>query len=386
MKLNGKGQVMSRSYIQYPLVKGLASRQAHADLPAGTFEREMSKEGFFGPAAFFYHPHPPTGWSSFEGPLSPRAFDLTKLAATPAMPWDTKVLLHNAHTELRYWTLTADMSALARNADGDQLLFLHRGSGHLYCDFGHMEIRTGDYVVLPRGTMWRIDVREPMLILMIQATSSSFTLPDKGLVGPHALFDPALLDTPEIDDAFKAQQSATRETQVKVKARGHVSTITYPYNPLDIVGWHGDLSVCRINVKDIRPLVSHRYHLPPSAHTSFLANRFVVCTFVPRPFETDHGAIKVPFFHNNDDYDEVIFYHDGDFFSRDNIHPGMITYHPSGFTHGPHPKALSRMLEQPNAATEEYAVMIDTRDTLLVGEAADSVEWLDYKYSWKVKA
>ena len=102
----------------------------------------------------------------------------------------------------------------------------------------------------------------------------------------------------------------------------------------------------RINVRDIRPVMSHRYHLPPSVHTTFLSDRFVVCTFMPRPFETDPGALKVPFFHNNDDYDEVIFYHAGDFFSRDNIHPGMMTFHPGGFTHGPHPKALARMFEQ----------------------------------------
>ena len=119
---------------------------------------------------------------------------------------------------------------------------------------------------------------------------------------------------------------------------------------------------CRLNVKDIRPLASHRVHLPPSAHTTFVAERFVVATFVPRPFETDPGAIKVPFFHNNDDYDEVIFYHAGDFFSRDNIKPGMMTFHPSGFTHGPHPKALESMLEQKKPATDEVAVMIDARD------------------------
>ena len=90
--------------------------------------------------------------------------------------------------------------------------------------------------------------------------------------------------------------------------------------------------------------MSHRYHLPPSVHTTFVADRFVVCTFVPRPFESDPGALKVPFFHTNDDFDEVIFYHAGDFFSRDNIRPGMVTFHPSGFTHGPHPKALRRQL------------------------------------------
>ena len=136
-----------------------------------------------------------------------------------------------------------------------------------------------------------------------------------------------MLDTPRIDDAFKDQQDDT-EWRVAIKRRDAISTVTYPFNPLDAVGWHGDLCVVRINVRDLRPLMSHRYHLPPSAHTTFLADRFVVCTFVPRPFESDPGAMKVPFFHNNDDYDEVIFYHAGNFFSRDNIHPGMITLHP----------------------------------------------------------
>ena len=111
----------------------------------------------------------------------------------------------------------------------------------------------------------------------------------------------------------------------------------------------------------IRPLMSHRYHLPPSAHTTFVADRFVVCTFAPRPFETDPGAIKVPFFHNNDDYDEVIFYHAGDFFSRDNIQPGMMTFHPCGFTHGPHPKAFAAGAKAAKTMTDEVAVMIDAR-------------------------
>ena len=129
--------------------------------------------------------------------------------------------------------------------------------------------------------------------------------------------------------------------------------------------------------------MSHRYHLPPSAHTTFMAGRFVVCTFVPRPFETDPGALKVPFFHNNDDYDEVLFYHAGEFFSRDNIHPGMMTLHPCGFTHGPHPKALEKAFEQSAPGTNEVAVMIDTRDALHVADDASAVEWPGYVDSWK---
>jgi homogentisate 1,2-dioxygenase len=374
-----------KRYIGHPRVEGRASRQAHADLPPGTYEREMSKEGFFGPAAFFHHRHPPTGWSSFEGPLSPHAFDLTKLEAVAAHPWSAPDLLFNANCRLRFWRVSGRMDALARNADGDELLFVHQGRGDLFCDFGHLAFEAGDYIVLPRGTMWRLDCAEPTALLMIEATNASYMLPEKGLVGGHAIFDPAMLDAPRVDEAFLAQQDE-KAWRVAVKRRNAVSTVTFPYNPLDAIGWHGDLSVCRINVRDIRPLMSHRYHLPPSAHTTFVGNRFVVCTFVPRPFETDPGAIKIPFFHNNDDYDEVIFYHAGDFFSRDNIHPGMVTLHPGGFTHGPHPKALSRMLVQSKPATDEYAVMVDTRDALEIAPAAAKVEWAGYVDSWKSPA
>lgn len=375
---------MARKWIYASRTEGTASRQAHADLPEGTYEREMSKEGFFGPAAFLHHKRPPTGWSNFEGPLKPCAFDLTRLEVPDASPWAAPVVLHNASCEIRFWKLDAAMPALARNGDGDQILFIHTGAGSLFCDFGHLTVEAGDYVVLPRGTMWRLAPSQPVAVLMIEATNSHYTLPDKGLVGPHAIFDPALFDVPAMDEAFRAQQAhADHEWRVEVKKRGQVSVITYPYNPLDAVGWHGELHPVRINVRHIRPLMSHRYHVPPSAHTTFVADRFVVCTFAPRPFETDPGALKVPFFHNNDDYDEVLFYHAGDFFSRDNIDAGMMTFHPSGFTHGPHPKALKNMLTQSKPATNEYAVMIDTRDPLNVGEDAARVENPDYVNSWK---
>jgi homogentisate 1,2-dioxygenase len=372
-----------KRYISFPRVEGQASRQAHADLPDGTYEREISKEGFFGPAAHLYHRHPPTGWVDFEGPLRPHAFDLTKLGEAAASPWEAAEILHNASVRVRFWRATGAMDHLVRNADGDELLFVHQGRGELFCDYGHLSFGIGDYIVVPRGTMWRLECDEPLCALLIEASNSSYSLPEKGLVGPHAIFDPAMLDVPRIDDAFRAQQSDTQRWSVRIKRRGQLSTVTYPFNPLDAVGWHGDLSVVRLNVRDIRPLMSHRYHLPPSAHTTFVGNRFVVCTFVPRPFESDPGALKVPFFHNNDDYDEMLFYHAGDFFSRDNIHPGMMTLHPAGFTHGPHPKALKNVLRQPKSATDEIAVMVDARDALEIGSAARSVEWAGYVDSWK---
>ncbi len=375
-----------RNWISFPRVEGTASRQAHADLPSGTYEREMGKEGFFGPATQFYHIHPPTGWTSWEGPLRPRAFDLTRINSIAASPWEADAVLSNAHLRFRQWRTEGRMDRLVRNGDGDELIFVHEGSGSLFCDFGHLRFRDGDYIVLPRGTMWRIECDGPATVLLIEATNDSYRLPDKGMLGAHAIFDPAMLDVPAIDAAFTAQQKADGAWRVDVKRRNHLSTVTYPFNPLDAIGWKGDLAPVRINWRDLRPVMSHRYHLPPSVHTTFLAGRFVVCTFVPRPFESDPGALKVPFFHNNDDFDEMIFYHRGSFFSRDNIHPGMVTLHPCGFTHGPHPKALQGMFTPKKGETDEVAVMIDARDALDIATLPEGVEFAGYAESWRASA
>jgi homogentisate 1,2-dioxygenase len=373
-----------KNWIPFAHVEGRASRQAHADLPAGTYEREIGKEGFFGPATQLHHRHPPTGWIAWEGPLRPRAFDLVELGERSDMPTSAAEILGNAAVRLRWWRTSGTMPALVRNADGDELLFVHEGEAELYCDYGHLSIRDGDYVVLPRGTMWRLECRGEASLLMIEATNQSYRFPDRGLAGQQAIFDPAMLDVPRIDDAFLAQQDE-REWNVVIRRRGALSTVTYPFNPLDAVGWHGTLAPVRLNWRDIRPLMSHRVHLPPSAHSTFVADRFVVCTFVPRPIESDPGALKVPFFHNNDDYEEVIFYHRGEFFSRDDIHPGMVTFHPSGFTHGPHPKAFAAGAKHARKETDEVAVMIDARDALEVAPAASEVERDGYVDSWKAR-
>ncbi|MDE2500415.1 MAG: homogentisate 1,2-dioxygenase [Alphaproteobacteria bacterium] len=372
----------AKNWIELPRVEGETSRQAHADLPSGTFEREIGRDGFFGPASHLYHRHPPTGWTSFEGPLRPRAFDAKAAGAAMPSPFDAALLLSNANTKLRIWVCERPMPTLARNADGDELLFIHSGDGELFCDFGHLSYREGDYILLPRGVMWRLEPKGRTTTLLIEATNSAYKLPERGLLGPHAIFDPAALDTPKLDDLFRTQADE-REWKVEVKRRGALSTITYPFNPLDAVGWKGNLTVTRLNWRDIRPVMSHRYHIPPSVHATFVADRFVVCTFVPRPIESDPGALKVPFFHSNDDYDEVIFYHAGEFFSRDNIRPGMMTWHPNGFTHGPHPKAFAAGAKAAKTMTDEVAVMIDTRDPLDMSGAAEDVEDRSYADSWK---
>ena len=371
-----------KNWISFPRTEGTASRQAHCDLPEGTYEREAGREGFFGPATQFHHRHPPTGWVKWEGPLRPRAYDLNKLETAAATPWSAQRVLGNGAMAIRFWRCEGIMEQLARNADGDDVLFFHSGCGHLYCDYGHLEFRDGDYVLMPRGTAWRLECDEPAAVLMVEATNDVFKLPGKGIVGNHAIFDPAILDTPSIDEAFLAQQDE-EEWSIAIKRQNVVSTVTYPFNPLDAIGWHGDLAPVRINWRDIRPMMSARYHLPPSAHTTFVAYRVVVCTFAPRPIESDPGALKLPFYHSNDDYDEFIFYHKGQFFSRDNIHPGMTTWHPAGFPHGPHPKAYEAAMKHDRKETDEVAVMVDTRDPMDAGDLPPGVEWEGYVDSWK---
>ncbi len=370
-----------RAWISLPRIEGAGSRQAHADVPADAFERELGRDGFYGPSTQMLHRHPPTAWTGFEGPLRPRAFDTTRLEFATTSPWEARGLLGNAHLSVRLWRARSSMDHLVRNGDGDELVFVHEGRGQLFCDYGHLAFRDGDFILLPRGTMWRVEIGEPVVALLIEASNDSYQLPEKGIVGAHAVFDPAVLDTPALDAAFRAQQSES-EWRVVIKRRGALSTQMFPFNPLDALGWQGTLAPVRFNWRDIRPVMSHRMHLPPSVHTIFSAGRFVVCAFTPRPLESDPGALKLPFFHNNDDYDEVIFYHRGTFTSRDNIHPGMITLHPCGFTHGPHPKAFVAAQQSSRSATDEVAVMIDARDALDVMAEAGRVEWVDYVKSW----
>lgn len=360
--------------------QGVASRQAHTSLPPNTFEREMGAHGFNGPSSHFYHRRPPTDWSRIEGPLRPRAFELTKLDPS-GCPLRALTVLASPSCAVSFWKADGDMDHLVRNADGDMLVFLHQGACDFFSDFGHLAVKSGDYLLVPRGTMWRLEGCEGVETLIIEATERRLGLPDKGMLGNHALFDSALFDVPVFSEAWSVQCNSENPWNVVVKRRGELSSIHYDYNPLDALGWKGDLAPVRFNVRDFRPVMSHRYHLPPSVHATFVSERFMVSTFAPRPFETSEDAIKVPFFHNNDDYDEVIFYHRGEFMSRDNIGPGAMTLHPSGITHGPQPGALQNMLRQSRPMTNEYAVMIDVNEGLTVGSGVPEIR--DYAESWK---
>ena len=148
-----------RKWISFPKQEGTSSRQAHPDFPEqAIYEREAGRSGFFGPATHFHHQHAPTGWSEWEGPLKPRAFDFNQLTEqAPENPWLTPDLLSNSSCKFRIWHCSENMPYLVRNADGDDLLFVHEGSGHLYCDYGHIHLVKGDYFLVPRSTNWRLE-------------------------------------------------------------------------------------------------------------------------------------------------------------------------------------------------------------------------------------
>ncbi|MFT5585721.1 MAG: homogentisate 1,2-dioxygenase [Cognaticolwellia sp.] len=357
--------------------KGRVTRQAHVDIPEGTVEEEYAREGFAGRVSHLYRSSPPVDWINIEGPLRPRALHTGKLPGLGPDWIDGRVpFLQNGDVVLAWAELHSEMPYYFRNADGDEVLFVHQGQGRLETDFGMLNYARGDYLVIPRGTVYRLVPTQATKVLVI-VTREQVRLPDRGIAGKHALFDPAMMDTPELGPMPKPDA----HWQLKVQRLGQITTITYPHNPITTVGWKGDLTVWRINVRDIRPMMSERYHLPPTAHVTFLTDSVVICSFLPRGLETgDEGALKVPFFHSNIDFDEVLFYHDGDFFSREGIDAGMVTFHPQGIHHGPQPGAVKAA--HGKQRTNEQAVMVDTRNPLQITEQGESAERSDYWTSW----
>lgn len=362
-------------------MRGKVTRQAHVDLPEGTVEEEYAREGFFGRSAHLYRQRPPVGWSRIEGDLRPHALHVADLPGLGGDWVAARVpFLRNDDVTLRLAHLDAPMSCCFRNADGDETLFVHAGAGRIETDFGPLDYRPGDYLVLPRGTVYRLlpDDAAPSTFLVIE-TAGEVRLPDKGLLGKHALFDPAVIDVPE---PAPPTDDGRAEWELRVQRGGRFTSVFYPHHPIDVVGWKGDLTVWRINVADICPVLSDRYHLPPSAHCTFVADGVLICTFLPRPLENgDPGALKVPFYHSNIDYDEVLFYHQGTFFSRTGIEAGMVTFHPRGLPHGPQPGAVEA--SKAKTHTDEIAVMVDTRRPLELTEQGAAVSAPDYWKSWQ---
>lgn len=304
--------------------KGQTTLQAHVDVPEGLYEEEYARQGFFGRTSHLYRHQPPVGWTAIEGDLRPEALRVLEMAELSNEDfWEGRVaFLHNDDVVISLSRLEKPMPYYFRNADGDEVFFVHKGSGELETDFGPLAYEPGDYLVIPRGTVYRFTPAETTSLLIVESFGE-VSIPDRGMLGRHALFDTDVIQTPTPD--AKRYEGLTGEWTLRIKRMGRFTTVTYPFNPITTVGWKGDLTVWQLNVRDIRPVMSERYHLPPSAHTTWLMKNAVICTFLPRSLENgDPGAMKVPFYHSNIDFDEVLFYHAGDFFSRAGIEPGMV--------------------------------------------------------------
>jgi homogentisate 1,2-dioxygenase len=354
---------------------GLYTKQAHVRVPEGHFEEEHGRKGFFGRVSHLYHTHMPTGWSQIDGDLLPR--NLPPVFADPALTNAFVPMLGNADVQLSLGRWEKSFTNYFRNADFDEMYFAHDGAGRFETVYGPLAFKKGDYVVLPRGTTYKLFIDSPAAFLRIES-ASEFEQPTRGILGPNALYDQTAIVVPEA--AHGSEQHLAAYT-VEVKRLGKMTRVTYPFNPLDASGWKGSLYPWKLSIYDYCPITSHRYHMPPSAHTTMVAKNFVVCSFVARPLEHEsEGVLKVPFFHANIDYDEVLFYHAGDFFSRDNIDAGAITFHPQGVHHGPHPKAFARGAKR--EFTDEYAVMVDARHPLEMSEEWKRLENKDYWKSW----
>lgn len=357
--------------------QGKTTRQGHKGIPEGLFEEEQGLKGFFGPVSHLLKSKPSTRWTSIEGPLRPHMYDLIKIGQ------NEQRLLFNSDLTLT-WKFEPKNQPLygRRNADGDLLYFCHKGRGEFLTEYGLLSFRAGEYTVMPKCITHTLAPSEDSAFLVIENRSSHFEQPNRGLVGRHALYDENTLAKPNLDLMHERLNNLEDGIfEIRVKRNDQYTSFKYTDTIYDTVGWKGDLYPYGLHMDNIMPLMSHRAHLPPSAHTTFVAREFIVCSFLPRPLEKDADALKVPFYHQNIDYDEVIFYHDGDFFSRDNLHAGMMSFHPAGFPHGPHPKAFKNIGNK--TETNEYAVMIDSRQNLVADPGLQQFELMSYWQSWK---
>ncbi len=357
---------------------GVYTKQAHVKIPKGHFEEEHGRKGFFGRVSQLYHQTPPVNWTHIEGDLKPRC--LPPLFSKQLPQNEFIPFLKNNDVILNVAFYNKSFEKFFRNADYDELFFIHEGEGVIETTYGPIEYQKGDYIVIPRGTTYKLYKKADTKLLKIES-SGEFEEPSRGLLGPNALYDQTAKYIPK---AALGSENNQPEYHLEIKRLGKLTTVTYPNNPLTAVGWKGSVYPWKISIYDYCPITSHRYHIPPSGHTTFVAPNFVVCSFVERPLEDEkHDVLKVPFYHSNIDYDEVLFYHQGNFFSRDNIDKGSVTFHPQGIHHGPHPNAFKK--GSGRDYTDEYAVMIDARHPLEPTSWFLENENKNYWKSWMVK-
>jgi homogentisate 1,2-dioxygenase len=262
------------------------------------------------------------------------------------------------------------MPFFARNADADELHFVHRGSGRLETEYGPLAYEPGDYLLLPKGTTHRFVPAESgdPLALVIESRQR-ITFPDWGLLGRHYVFDPAIAETPEPEP----HRDEGGEWEVRVKRLGRFTSLFYDFHPLDVVGWKGDVAPLKLRFGDVRGVGSHRIHLPPTVHATFQADGFLLMSMGSRPLEREDAARQGPPFHRNVDYDEVNFCHLFEGVSGTGWRTGWLRLFPQGFHHGTEIRP-----DQVTPPVRRALVMIDVVRPLTVLDAAmtaSTTEW-----------
>ena len=373
---------------RFPLKNGVYPNQAHVRVPEGTYEMEYGREGFFGEATHLYTKEMPSAWKRIEGSLKPIAMDcrtietsdLTDARGTPALLMQSMAACARRSLSIYLTRRREPMPFLYRTVDGDELYFFHRGVGVIETEFGILPYRPGDYVIIPKGCIYRLVPESKDTLAIISESRTALGIPDRGLLGSHALFDPGVIQYPDFDQKRSGLNGG--DVELQVKRPGIRSKLFFDYNPIEnVVGYKGTVLPSKLNVRDFRPISSMRYHVPPTAGATFASSEVYVVTFAPRPLGDDE-VLRLPYYHRNVDYDEVIFYHEGVFFSRGGIEPGMLTLHPMGIDHGPQPQAWERDRQGLTKQTNEYAVALDAVEPLFVTSEGAKGIIEAYSTSW----
>ncbi|MBC7722081.1 MAG: homogentisate 1,2-dioxygenase [Pedobacter sp.] len=356
-------------------------------------EQLFSTEGFSNDSSLLYHYHPPTQIIATDEPLdiSPKVVEekmlkhrsLEGFKIPPAADYlqSRKAVLVNKDCHI---VLAAPTQSLTdyfyKNADADELIFVHEGSGKLLTQYGELTFGYGDYLIIPRGCIYQIHFDTDVNRLLIVESFSPIRYPKRYVSKNGQLLE----NSPFCERDIRTPQNLTGidllgDFTIKTKKQGILYGLHYAHHPFDVVGWDGCCYPFAFSIHDFEPITG-RVHQPPPVHQTFEANNFVVCSFVPRLYDYHPQSIPAPYNHSNIDSDELLYYVDGDFMSRKNVTRGMMTLHPAGIPHGPHPGTVEKSIGKTN--TQELAVMIDTFHPLQLTETAIAIENEGYLMSW----
>jgi len=356
-------------------------------------EEVFSTEGFSNTYSILYHCQAPTQIVQVGAPYSvaPKVVEdkqlkhrsLKGFQITPEDDYlkSRKAVLVNQDCQI---ALAAPRKSMGeyffKNADADEVLFIHEGTGVLRSMYGNLRFSHGDYLVIPRGTIYQLDFDAPNNRLLIIESGSPIVTPKRyrnqfGQLLEHAPFCERDIRKPDILETHDEQG----QFLLYIKKQDRVYPYYYLNHPFDLVGWDGYVYPYAFSIHNFEPITG-RIHQPPPVHQTFSGRNFVICSFVPRLFDYHPLSIPAPYNHSNIDSDEVLYYVDGDFMSRKHVERGMLTLHPGGIPHGPHPGTVEKSIGAKE--TQELAVMIDTFRPLQLTEHAAGIEDPDYYKSW----